>query len=66
MAKNQETTEAPAAPVTAPASYLVEILSHGIVIDDAHHAAGKQLSLAKSQVDALLALTPPAVKILGI
>lgn len=64
MAKN-DTAAAPATP-TPESTYLVEILINGIVIGEAHHAAGKQMHLPKSQVDALMALTPPAVQILGI
>jgi hypothetical protein len=62
MAKNkEETTDTAADPILK-----VTILTNGILINDAHHAAGKLMSLPKSQVDILLSLTPPAVKVEGI
>jgi hypothetical protein len=62
MAKNTTTTTE-----GAPDPILrVTILTNGILINDCHHAAGKLMSLPKSQVDVLLSLNPPAVKVEGI
>ena len=58
----EETTETAA---TDP-MLRVSILTNGILINDCHHAAGKLMSLPKSQVDVLLSLNPPAVKVEGI
>jgi hypothetical protein len=44
----------------------VQILTNGILIGDAHHAAGKVMDLPKSKADVLVAFNPPAVKILGV
>ena len=45
---------------------ICEVITHGIIIDGAHHAAGKTLPLSKARADALAAMTPPAVKVVGI
>ena len=45
---------------------MVQILTNGILIEDAHHAAGKVMPLPKSKADVLAAFTPPAVKIVGV
>lgn len=44
----------------------VQILTNGILIGDAHHAAGKVMELPKSKADILAGFTPPAVKIVGV
>jgi len=60
----KETTESTTA---APDPILkVEILTNGILIGEAHHAAGKIMPLPKSKADALAAFNPPAVRIIGI
>ena len=63
MAKNQTATDA--ARQEEPL-LMCEIITNGILISGAHHAAGKHLPLPKSKADALAAFTPPAVKIIGI
>ena len=59
----KDKTETPAA---ADPLFKVEILINGILIDDAHHAKGKVMSLAKTKAETLAAMTPPAVRIVGI
>lgn len=44
----------------------VRILTNGILIGDAHHAAGKVMDLPKSKADILAGFAPPAVQIIGI
>lgn len=44
----------------------VRILTNGILIGDAHHAAGKVMELPKSKADILAGFTPPAVQIIGV
>lgn len=44
----------------------VEILTNGILINDAHHAKGKVMDLPKSQADVLAKFSPPAIRVVGI
>lgn len=60
--KKDDTTTTPAADPLVK----IEILENGILIGEAHHAIGKIMTLEKSKADTLAALTPPAVKIIGI
>ena len=61
---------APSAPETTAAAaepmLMVTVLVNGIVIGDAHHAAGKLMPVPKSKAEALAAMNPPGVRIDGV
>lgn len=68
MKNEQATPEEKDLPTPAPTDpvMVVTVLTNGIVIGESHHAAGKTMRLPKSQVDALLAIDPPAVRVDGV
>lgn len=51
---------------TPDPTVMVQIQTNGILIEGAHHAAGKVMPLLKSKADVLAAFTPPAIKIVGL
>ena len=65
----KKTTTAAAPAETAPESsvqLVCTVLVNGILIDGAHHAAGKVMHLPEAKAKALEALTPPGVRIDGV
>ncbi|MBK1884100.1 hypothetical protein JIN85_16895 [Luteolibacter pohnpeiensis] len=67
---NAEKTETKATKKDAPTKndpmVSIEILDQNAVIDNAHHAKGKVMQIEKSRADVLLAMNPPAAKIVGV
>ncbi len=45
---------------------ICEVLDQDAVIHGCHHAKGKHLTLPKAEADVLVALDPPAVKVVGV
>lgn len=66
MKKNAETKDESREGATESLQVICEVLDQNAVIHGCHHALGKQLTLPKAEADVLTALTPPAVRVVGV
>ena len=60
--KAAPTTEAPKAPLTLHCKVLV----NGMLYRDAHHAAGKSMTIPQPEAEYLAGMKPPQVEIIGV